>query len=194
MEFSTLTQFCNAFILLMKPLVEIVIHDLDAETIAYINGDISMRKVGDPSLLDSQELEENLDRIVYPKLSHDGRLIKSISVPIDKKWLVCINCDVSVFGQMEVITQQFLRMIPEKCPESLFKNDWQERLHVAIHAYLKEKSWNYQYLTGRQKKEVAHHLFQIGAFAEKHAADYVASALNMGRATIFNYLKEWRTR
>ncbi len=36
------------------------------------------------------------------------------------------------------------------------------------------------------------YLFDIGAFHEKNAADYVANVLNMGRATIFNYLKEFR--
>ncbi len=200
MPLSPYIPLCKALVLLMKPLVEIVIHDLKSGTICHIEGSLSVRKVGDPSLLDPSELEKNIDKIVYPKLNFDGRLIKSISVPIEDKWLVCINCDVSIFTQIQNLSQKLLGMSePSNSgletslrPESLFKNDWQERLHIAIHSHLREKGWVYEDLNGRQKKEIAKHLFDINAFYEKNAADYVATTLSLGRATVFKYLKEWR--
>jgi predicted transcriptional regulator YheO len=57
---------------------------------------------------------------------------------------------------------------------------------------LQEQSWHFESLTNRQKKELAKHLFSIGAFNEKNATDYITTALNIGRATLFKYLKEWR--
>ncbi|MCS5707647.1 PAS domain-containing protein [Candidatus Berkiella cookevillensis] len=192
MDLSVYKALCNAIVLLMKPLVEVVIHDLSSGTICYIEGVLSKRQIGDPSLLELSGFEDNLETIVYPKLSFDGRLIKSISVPLSDKWLICINCDVSVFNQMQTLSQQFLEISQKAGPKSLFAKDWQEKLHLAIHTYLQEQAWYFESLTNRQKKEVAKHLFGIGAFNEKNATDYIASTLNIGRATLFKYLKEWR--
>jgi predicted transcriptional regulator YheO len=191
------TPLCDALVLLLKPLVEIVIHDIESDTICYINGDLSKRQVGDPSLLGADELKaadphKDLATIVYPKLNFDGRIVRSISVPLEGKWLLCINCDVSVFNQMHSLSQHFLKHNLDSQPASLFKNDWQEKLHNAIHLMLLENGWKFDMLTGKQKKSVVHHLFVSGAFAEKNAADYIAETLGLGRATVFKYLKEWR--
>ena len=192
MDIQHYIPLCSAMVRLMDPLIEIVIHDLSSDTIAYIEGGLSTRKVGDPSLLGGAVFEDNLDKIVYSKKGVDGRALKSISVPISACFLICINCDTSIFHQMEAMASAFLQTSSK--PQSLFQNDWQERLHTAIHTCLAHKGWSFPTLTNRQKKDVAHHLFEEGAFHEKRAPDYVASALSLGRATIFNYLKEWRTR
>lgn len=192
MSITNYISICDALVYLMNPLLEIVIHDFTSGTICYINGGLSMRKVGDPSLLDMGELEENIDKTIYSKLNFDGRLIKSISVPLSNQWLMCINYDISIFNQMQTISNKFLQLSSENKPESLFKSDWQEKLHISIHRYIQEKQWQFDNLAILSKKELVKHLFDIGAFNEKNAADYVANILNMGRATIFNYLKEFR--
>ena len=192
MSCSTYVPLCNALVLLFKPLVEIVIHDLKSNTISYIVGNLSQRKMGDPSLLDIDDLDESLDKIIYPKLNVDGRLIKSISVPVDQQWLICINCDVSLFAQMQQVSEIFLQHEQSIMPSSLFKNDWQEKLHQVIHAFLKEQNWHFDHLNKKQKIEIVFYLFQEGALTEKNAADYIANALGLGRATIFNYLRRWR--
>lgn len=192
MPFSRYIPICNALVLLLKPLVEIVIHNLESERICYIAGNLSQRSIGDLSLLERDELETNLDQITYPKINFDGRLVKSISVPVEDNLLICINCDVSVFSQMKQLSQCLLISTQPDMPESLFKNDWQEKLHHVIHTYLNEKAWRFDSLTQKQKKEVVYYLYQQEAFKEKNAADYIANALDLGRATIFNYLKLWR--
>ena len=196
MNLNNYIPLCDAIILLMKPLVEIVIHDLESQTICYINGSLSKRKIGDASLLDLYMLkaENEIDKIVYPKLNFDGRIIRSISIFLEKKWLLCINCDVSIFNQMHSLSQSFLSNSITPQPEGLFKNDWQERLHIAIHAKLTDMGWHFDSLTGSQRKKLAYHLFLSGAFSEKNAADYIAEAISISRATIFKYLKEWRQK
>ena len=192
MGFLLYTPICNALVLLFNPLVEIVIHDLSSETICFVSGHLSKRKVGDHSLLNKNDIEKNLSQITYPKLNFDGRLIKSISVPLDNQWLMCINCDVSVFTQLQQLSETFLQPNQTVMPDSLFKNDWQEKLHQGIHHFINEHDWHFNQLNHRQKKEIVYYLFQQGAFSEKNAADYIANALDLGRATIFNYLKNWR--
>lgn len=192
MTFTRYIPICNALALLLKPLVEIVIHDLESERICYIAGNLSQRCIGDLSLLNLGGLESNLDQITYPKINFDGRLVKSISVPVEDNLLICINCDVSVFAQMNQLSNCLLLSTQPDMPESLFKNDWQEKLHHAIHTYLNQKGWGFDSMTQKQKKEVVYYLYQQEAFQEKNAADYIANALGLGRATIFNYLKLWR--
>lgn len=193
MSLSNYTPLCDAMVLLMQPLLEIVIHDLKSDSICYISGGLSNRQVGDPSFLEGQEFEKGLDKIVYSKLNFDGRLIKSISVPLEKKWLLCINCDISIFNQIKDFSERFLNHCALEKSENLFKDDWQEKLHVVIHRFLAEEHWHFNELGLQQKKKLVKHLFDCGAFREKGAADYIADILKLGRATVFNYLKEWRS-
>ena len=193
MTLETYKALAQAIVILMDPLVEVVLHNLKTNTICFLAGTLSNRKIGDASLLDLENPEPQLGQVTYPKLNWDGRMIKSISVSIEKNFLMCINCDVSIFSQMQNLTTKLISTHCPQGPENLFKNDWQERLHQAIHRYLTEKNWKFGSLNTQQKKELTHHLFTQGAFSEKKAADYVAQTLGMSRATIFNHLRIWRT-
>lgn len=194
MKLATLIPLCDALTRLLDPLVEVVVHDLTTNRIIHKSGALSKRQAGDPSLLSPDELEGDLSQIIYPKVGFDGRLIKSVSVPIENTWLICINCDVSVFSAMKKLSEPFLAMSALEGPKSLFKNDWQERLHRAIHDFVTSRHLSFAKLNQRQKKDIIKHLYDQGAFVEKNAADYVARALSVGRATVFNYLREWRTK
>lgn len=189
MILSSCILICDAIVRLMDPLVEVVIHDIAKNSIAYINGKLSNRVVGEASLLDAEGLD-NVDQIVYPKLNFDGRLVKSISIILEGKYLLCINCDVSVFNKMQELSGSLLQMGNK--PQSLFANDWQEKLHVSIHSYLQDHNLSFNYLSQSDKKSLTKYLFGLGAFQEKNAANYVAKVLQLGRATVFKYLKEWR--
>lgn len=191
MMLSNYIPICDAVVQLMDPLVEIVIHDIAQDSIIYINGKLSKRKVGDASLLDP-EGTNSIDQVVYPKVNFDGRLVKSISVILEDKYLLCINCDISIFNKMQELSCALLQM--GNRPMALFINDWQEKLHVSIHAYLQNHNLSFDHLAQNDKKALTKHLFDLGAFHEKNAADYVAKVLGLGRATIFKYLKEWRNQ
>lgn len=191
MNFSDYTLICDAFVRLMDPLVEIAIHEIDNNSIIYINGKLSQRKIGDNSFLDKKDLD-NINDTVYSKINFDGRLIKSISVRLNNKYLLCINCDVSVFNKMHELTNTLLKVGSQ--PQSIFANDWQEKLHVTIHSYLQNNNLSFDNLSQNDKKNVIKHLFVLEAFNEKNSHDYVAEILDLGRATVFKYLKEWRNK
>ena len=188
---SSYIPICDAIVRLMDPLVEVVIHNINQNSIVYIHGKLSNRKIGDASLLDPEGLG-SIDQIVYPKVSFDGRLVKSISVILEDKYLLCINCDISIFNKMQELSSALLQMAGQ--PQSLFTNDWQEKLHVSIHSFLQNHNLAFDHLSQSDKKTLAKHLFDLGAFHEKNAADYVAKVLSLGRATVFKYLKEWRNQ
>ncbi len=193
MTLSKYIQICDAIVTLIDPLIEVVIHDIDTNAIVYINGSISLRKVGDQSLLNTKNLGD-IDRITYPKINYDGKLVKSISVVLEEKWVLCVNYDISVFSKMQDLSSLILQHDINKQPKSLFANDWQEKLHFSIHAYLQKNNLSFDSLSNQDKKALTKHLFELGAFNEKNAADYIAKILKLGRATVFKYLKEWREK
>lgn len=193
MDLKKYILVCDAFVELAKPFIETVIHDLESGKITYIKGDLSQREIGDPSLLDLDEDSlQDLRKVIYPKLNFDGRLIKSISIPIENKWLLCLNMDVSIFDQIKDLSEKILALSFSNQPAPLFKKDWQEDLHHSIHVFIKNEGLNFETLRGADKKRIVRFLYDNNAFERKNAADYIAKILLMGRATIFNYLKEWR--
>ena len=192
MNLSEYIIFADGIVTLMNPLVEIVIHDIATDKIIYINGSLSDRKVGDASLIASHDLE-NINGIVYSKINFNGKLIKSISVLIEKKYLLCINCDISFFNAMHDMSALFLQKTKTSA-HSLFVNDWQEKIHTVVHNYINSNKITFTAMKNKDKKAVVKYLYNNGALNEKNAADYIAKILNMGRATVFNYIKEWKKR
>ena len=192
MALSNYINICDSLVSLMAPLIEIVMHDIASDSIVYIKGPLSKRKIGDPSLLRKGDFDD-INKIVYATINVDGRLIKSISVLLEDKWLLCINCDISIFSNMKDLCQRFLINDVSEKPQSLFVNDWQDKLHMSIHSYLQAQHLSFENLRHADKKALVKHLFELGAFQEKKAADYVAKTLNLGRATVFKYLKEMRS-
>lgn len=196
MSIDNYILIARSLVKLMNPLLEVVIHDLVSGEIIFIEGGFSKRKIGDPSLLEAgiHNWQEAINQELYPKISFDGRLIKSISIPINENgkttFLLCINCDVSVFKTMKDLADTFCKDMENEQPSCLFKNDYQERVHAFLYQILKEKGWRLETLRIKEKRELVRLLFDQGAFNEKNAAEYIAKLLNMGRATIFNYLKE----
>lgn len=191
MSWTSYIPICNAIVELMHPLVEIVIHEIDSDSIVYINGRLSARKVGDSSLLNKEALKD-IEQIIYPKINFDGKLVKSISVMLNNKWLLCINCDVSVFNKMQRLSEALLQSTDAAKPNSLFSNDWQEKLHITIYDYLQTNNLSFENLSAINKKNLIEYLLSLGAFDEKKAADYIAKILTISRATVFKYLKELR--
>jgi predicted transcriptional regulator YheO len=78
MNLKNYIQISNAITKLLDPMVEIVIHDPSKDSICFISGNLSKRKIGDPSLLDfdiknlDQKNYQQLEKIIYPKLNFDG--------------------------------------------------------------------------------------------------------------------------
>ena len=149
MSLSNYIPICDAIVRLLDPLVEIVIHDITQGGIAYINGKLSNRKIGNASLLDPESLG-SIDQIVYAKVNFDGKLIKSVSVILEDKYLLCINCDISIFNKMQELSSALLKMAGQ--PQSLFASDWQEKLHVSIHLFLQSNNLSFDHLSQNEKK------------------------------------------
>jgi D-arginine utilization repressor len=181
---------------LLHPYAEVVIHDIKRNKIAAIFHSFSNRRVGDPSLLTSEEMSGLEDCIgPYEKLNWNGNKLKSISSVIRDETnqpigLLCINLDIS---KLVNISQELIAFVQNDHliaqPKPLFKDDWQEKINQYTHTYLNARHLNLESLNRNEKKALIEHLSKIGAFTGKNAAAYVAQIIGVSRATVYNYLR-----
>lgn len=187
--------------LLFTDYVEVIIHDLESQTVVYIANNISKRNIGDPAALDDVNFEESETVIgPYEKLNWDGKTICSTSVVIrdDENTpigMLCINMNT---GPVEAARTALDLLLPIKNlipqPKKLFHDDWQEKVNNFIHMWLANNNLTILVLSRNNKRALVEALYDNGAFNGKSSADYIANILSMGRATVFNYLREIKNK
>ena len=198
-HFST----ADAIAKLLEPYVEVVIHELETETIAYIANNFSNRAIGDPSLLSTIGFLGKQEQVTigpYEKVNWNGQKLKSISNVLRSAegksiGLLCINLDVSDFYRIQKTLQFFVsstHLVDQ--PEELFKEDWHEKINLFIYGWTKNQGVSVETLNRNQKRALIRALSDNGAFSRKNAAIYIARILNMSRATVYNYLKHQKER
>ncbi|CAI0701837.1 helix-turn-helix transcriptional regulator [Serratia ficaria] len=196
-QLELLRSVADGIAALFFPNVEVVIHDLATNKVAYLANNLSKRKPGDDAGLDDFEL--GADAKVtgpYEKLNWDGKKMRSVSIAArdgqgNPSYLLCINLSTSTFEDARNALDMFLsvtRLQPQ--PQQLFKDDWQEKINTFLHEWLRRESAALGALTREQKKLLVRDLYHEGAFKAKSAADYIANVLSMGRATVYKYLRE----
>lgn len=198
---STLLQrhahVADAIAALFFPYAEVVIHDLATQTVAHLANNLSRREIGDDSgLEDVTETAASGFLGPYEKLNWDGRRMRCVSTALHGDdghiaGVMCINFNIAVFEDMRSALDLFLRgagIAPQ--PAELFRDDWQERINAFLHGWLRERQLALNTLNRDHKRELVEALHAEGAFKGKSAANYVASVLGMGRATVYKHLKE----
>jgi D-arginine utilization repressor len=184
---------------LLFPFAEVVLHDLASQTVTYIANNLSKREIGDDSALEEFEAR-TIENVMgpYEKTNWDGRRMRCVSVLVpgdspDPMGVICINLNIAAFHDVKHVLDLFITGAGlVRPPEELFKDDWQERVNTFLHAWLRERQRALNSLTQEHKRELVEALYVEGAFNGKSAANYVASVLDMGRATVYKYLKQMR--
>ncbi|WP_395501961.1 helix-turn-helix transcriptional regulator [Ectopseudomonas mendocina] len=185
---------------LLFPHAEVVIHDLASQRIVHLANNLSKRSLGDDSALEdiASEFASASNLGPYEKLNWNGQKIRSISSVLRNakgkpEALMCINLNLSVLDQAREALDAFFQMsriIPQ--PDALFRDDWQERINTFLHSWLRDRQLALGALSQQHKKDLIEALYKEGAFEGRSAADYIANVLNMGRATVYKYLKALR--
>lgn len=185
---------------LLAPQAEVVVHDLRTDRVAGIWNAFSKRKVGDPSLLgDDPELIGEKDVYgPYEKAGADGGRLKSISAILKDEagrriGLLCVNFDLAVFDRAVDLLNAFTRADQPR-PEPIFAQDWREQINLGIRAFLQERGLTLKALDRSDRVALMADLDQRNLFATRKAAQHIADALGLSRATIYNLLGEARQR
>lgn len=182
---------------LFYPHVEVVLHDLSTGSIAGIYNNLSKRKIGEESLLETADNLATIPDVFppYSKVNWDGKKMKSVTTTLRNSegtpiGFFCINLDLSKWEEMHRFILGWLQgMDGKEKPEALFKNDWKEKIHVFVSDYLQKESLSLKTITKEQKQTLVRILHREGAFEAKNAASYAADILGISRATIYNYLR-----
>lgn len=183
---------------LLFPHAEVVIHDVPTQKVVYIANNFSKRALGDDSALDEElgDFSQCASIGPYEKLNWNGQKVRSTTSVLynaqgKAQFLLCINLNVSVLEQAREALNAFFqasRLIPQ--PGALFKDDWQERINTFLYDWLQAHNRSLATLTRDDKRTLVQALQAEGAFNGRSGADYVAKVLNMGRATVYKYLKQ----
>lgn len=184
--------------LLFAPFVEVAVHDLATESIAYIANPMSRRQPGDSSQLDDVRFEPG-QRLIgpYEKTNWDGRRMKSISIVLREGdaaiGLLCINIDVSAFDQVRRALDGFLGSPPQdENVRALFLHDWHERINGFVTQWCADRRIQVSDIDRGRRRELIADLQGIGAFETRRAPAYVARILGVSRATVYNELSALR--
>ena len=199
-DLDNFRAIADAIATLFFPHAEVVLHDLRTQKVDYIANNLSKREIGDDSSLEDMLSEEVSERNIgpYEKLNWDGQKIRSLSTVLrDSEGhplaVLCINLNISLFENAKAALDLFLspsKLIPQ--PDSLFRDDWQERINTFLHAWLRERQLALNTLSRQHKRELVAALYAEGAFNGKSATHYIGNVLGLGRATVYKYLKELR--
>jgi len=197
LEFTSFIPIAKAIVALMKPHVEVVIHDLEKGTIAGIYNNFSKRKVGDPSYIDLT-VDRNSPEIFPPyiKTGLKGNRIKSVSAVIKDHsghavGIFCINVDIFLFDKTKALIESFT-LASENLPSDLFKDDWKEKLNQFVYQYASGHSVDIYSLSPKERLSLIQTLLQKGALKQKHAKEHLAHILKVSRATIYKDMQSIR--
>ncbi|WP_301718281.1 MULTISPECIES: transcriptional regulator [Paraburkholderia] len=189
----------DAIAALFFPYAEVVIHDLHDQTVLYLSNNLSKREIGDDSAL--EEIGRSArERVIgpYEKLNWDGRRMRCVSNVLfddlgQPAGMMCINFNIAVFEDVRSALDIFIKgagIVAQ--PDELFRDDWQERINTFLHGWLRERQLGLNGLTREHRRELVEALYAEGAFRGRSSADYVASVLGMGRATVYKHLKQMK--
>jgi D-arginine utilization repressor len=190
----------DAVAVLFKPHVEVVIHDLAANQIAYIANAFSKRHVGDSSAGDRLD-ESTLKQDVigpYRKVNRDGHNLRSVTAVLrdDKAQpiaMMCINFDVSALERIgeQVASLAFL-------PESLephapfFHDNWRQALERAISGFETRAGMAAPLMDPTTRRQLISELDAAGLLSVRNAPAVVAERMSISRAGLYGYLKDIR--
>lgn len=189
----------DALAALFSPWVEVVVHDLELDSVAYIANPFSPRAAGDPS--DMKEVHFAPDaRVIgpYEKINWDGRRMRSISVVVrdhaaEPVGMLCVNADVTQFEVMRRTLQGILGVTePAGAVATCFHDDWHEKINRFLASWTHQRATTLDRLDRQGRRELIEALYQAGGFEGRRSPAYVASVLGVSRATVYNELASLR--
>ena len=186
-------RVAEAISTLFHPHVEVALHDLASGRIVALWNPISGRRPGDESLIepDFQGHGPNVSVIgPYEQVDVRGHRTTSVSVPVDEgRMLLCINFDRSALdGAIGVLMSLAAAQVER--PAELFARDWRVRINESIADWCASRNLVARDLDKAARGELVKHLDHEGLFETRNAAEHVATALGVSRATVYNLRKE----
>ncbi len=199
-QLEAIKPICRALQRLLPGTVEVVLHDLTRGQIAHIENAFSPRRVGDDSLVETENYQTELrsDGTIgpYRKANPDGSAIKSVSALIPDQQgraigLLCINMRTD---HLEAAAAALSALVASKASDdsTMLKNDWRELANRIIAETLRERNLGLVQAKRPDRLAIVAKLEGADIFSARGSADYVAEALGISRASLYGLLGEAR--
>jgi predicted transcriptional regulator YheO len=183
----------TALTTLFHPHVEVALHDVARDRLVAIWNAFSARKPGEESLLDPEQLAGLPQGQVlgpYEQIERQGRRLSSVSVRVDEgRMLLCINFDRSAIDSAALLLSTFAAPREEQ-PEALFQRDWRATVNGLIEDWCRSNGVPRSALSREDRLSIVADLDKRGVFDTRNAAEHVAAALGVSRATVYNLRKD----
>ena len=204
---SSYKPIADAIAKLLHPHAEVVVHDIEKDTIVHIANPYSKREVGDKSYLglDSEESDFGLEKNVlgpYDKTGNDGQRMRSITAVLRNEvakpiGILCINLDFSTLEKafesaIEVLNGLIRPPDIEARPEVIFQEEWQELIKLEIRAFRLEKGRTQDSMNAKERRELMRRIDQKRLFYARKSVEQVAGFLKISRATAYKDLNQIR--
>jgi len=193
-----LKQVVKALAAMLGYRCEVVLHDLhqpESSIVAIEHGEITGRKVGDPSTNLGLPILKNpygdYDQYNYRSRSPSGRLLKSSSVYFKNAEgrvfaALCVNWDISTLSAAAEALADLVGT-KEQIDEH-FATDVHELVGTLVDQALSLVNKPVEHMDKDDKLRVLEWLDEKGVFTVKRALDWVAQVLGISRATAYAYL------
>jgi predicted transcriptional regulator YheO len=183
----------TALTTLFHPHVEVALHDVARDRLVAIWNAFSARRPGEESLLDPKLLAGLPQGHVlgpYEQVDRQGRRLSSVSVRVDGgRMLMCMNFDRSAIDSAALLLSAFAAPREEK-PDALFQRDWRATVNGLIEEWCRSNGVPRSALSREDRLSIVADLDKRGVFDTRNAAEHVAAALGVSRATVYNLRKE----
>lgn len=170
---------------LFYPLVELTVLDAKGSIQEIFNAFSTLKE-------DRECVAENFRAgSPFSELLAVGRNVRCLIYPIKKGKEITgymrFRYDLTYFKNLQ---EQLSFLVQEEtAPKKGTTDSWKESIDQIISQYHTEHKINRQATTAKQKRELIARLQEKGLFDFKESSAYVASKLQISRATVYNYLK-----
>jgi trans-2,3-dihydro-3-hydroxyanthranilate isomerase len=180
------TQLVRSLVDLFYPLVELTLLDAKGSIQEIFNAFSTLKEDQECDVKNCQTGKP------FPELLVAGRNVRCLVHPLHRDKEVVgylrLRYDLTHFKNL----QEQLNVLVQATtgyPSQGTTDPWKESIDQIITHYLIENKINIQAITAKQKRELISRLQNKGLFDFKESSAYVASKLQISRATVYNYLK-----
>ncbi|PSR21439.1 MAG: hypothetical protein C7B45_10850 [Sulfobacillus acidophilus] len=195
-----LQQTVTALARMMGDKCEVVLHDLrspESSIIAIEHGNITGRKVGDPSTNLGLPVFEhpygNHDKFNYRSTTRSGKILKSSSVylkdPSGRVFAaLCLNYDISEMVAASNLLREFTTT--DEQVEEHFATDIDDVITKILDEALGSMGSAVMFGDKDERVRLVRVLHEKGVFSVKGSVDRVANLFGVSRVTVYGYLSE----
>ncbi len=178
-------QLARHLVDLFYPLVEVTLFDAKGSIQEIINAFSTLKED------QACDVENSKHSAPFHELLVGGRSVRSLIYPLHQgKEIVGylrLRYDLTHFKNLQ---EQLNLLVQAEIPLHQETTDpWKESIDQMIAHYQTENKINIQATTAKQKRELISKLQSKGLLDFKESSAYIASKLQISRATVYNYLK-----